>query len=152
MSAFRAIVVPVDFSGSSDAAVDYATALAADCGASIRLLHTCEMPLVEMTPYRFAVPSSMWEEVREAAGKRLESVRERVAAAGVEVTAELTEGPPADSIAAFAEEVDADVIVMGTHGHTGIAHVLLGSVAERTLRLAKCPVLTVRTPSSQESR
>ena len=77
MSAGRAIVVPVDFSGSSDAAVDYASELAVKLGARILLLHTCEPPLVEMTPYRFAVPAGVWDEVREAAGKRLEAVRRR---------------------------------------------------------------------------
>ena len=62
-------------------------------------------------------------------------------------TSELREGTPHEAILAFAKERQADLIVMGTEGHTGLAHALLGSTAERVVRLAICPVLTVRTPA-----
>ena len=66
------------------------------------------------------------------------------AAEGIQARSHLTEVPAAPSIARTAEDLGADLIVMGTHGHTGIKHILLGSVAERTLRLAPCSVLTVK--------
>jgi nucleotide-binding universal stress UspA family protein len=82
--------------------------------------------------------------VRDAAARRLEKARQKVAAAGVLVETHLEDGSPAEVITALAESVPADLIVMGMHGWSGIPHLVLGSVAERVIRTAPCPVMTVR--------
>jgi nucleotide-binding universal stress UspA family protein len=82
--------------------------------------------------------------VREAAAQKLERILERMKAEGIECALHLCPGHPVGAILDTAEEVDADLIVMGTRGLSGLKHVLLGSVAERTIRTAPCPVLTVR--------
>ena len=81
--------------------------------------------------------------MRDAARERLEELREKGTAEGVEIAVHLREGNSAEGISAAANEIGADLIVMGTRGNTGLKHVLLGSVAERTIRLAPCPVLTL---------
>lgn len=142
----RNILAAVDFSGSSDAAGAVAADLAAAFGARLHLVHVYDVPLIEMTPYHFAVPQSVWDDVRKAARERLEKVRSELAGRGVEVEARLAEGTPAEAIGDAARELGADLLVIGTRGHTGLTHALLGSVAERTLRTAPCPVLTVKEP------
>ena len=83
-------------------------------------------------------------EFREAAESKLNEWTEKAAASGVEVESILTSRFPSEAIAATAKEGGADLIVMGTRGLTGLAHIVLGSVAERTIRIAPCPVLTVK--------
>jgi nucleotide-binding universal stress UspA family protein len=146
MNAIRTIVVAVDFSESSGAALDYAIDLAKTLDARLHLVHAYEAPLLEMAPYDFAFPQSVWDDVKKAAGEQLAKWRDRVSAAGVGVQTHLTHALPSDAITRVAEEVSADLIVIGTRGHTGLKHVLLGSVAERTVRTARCPVLTVKRP------
>jgi len=94
--------------------------------------------------YGIAIPQSIWEGVQEAGAARLNEVAARVRAAGVRVTPHLVTAPAADAIADAAAVHNVDLIVMATRGLTGLKHVLLGSVAERTLRIAPCPVLTVK--------
>lgn len=144
MSAFRVILAPTDFSDASSTALDYAVGLARATGATLHLFHAYESPLLELAPYDFAFPRNLWDDVRKAAGEQLEAWRARVADSGVVVEAHLTHGVPSDAIARVAGEIGADLIVMATHGRTGLAHVLLGSVSERTLRTAPCPVLSVK--------
>ena len=142
------ILVPTDFSEPSDAALEYATTLAADLGASLHLLHVFEDPY--LTGGAFAaemyapVPPDLRERLFEEAKAHL---RERVEAHGdghVPPTAEVYTGPTAKAIADYAASEHIDLIVIGTHGRGGMAHLLLGSVAERVVRTAPCPVLTVR--------
>ena len=85
-----------------------------------------------------------WSTPAQAAARRLEEWREKAAADGVEAEARLSANLPSMGITDAATEEKADLIVMGTRGLSGIKHVLLGSVAERTLRTAPCPVLTVK--------
>jgi nucleotide-binding universal stress UspA family protein len=84
-------------------------------------------------------------EIPEPATRCLDLELEKVREAGVEAEGEVREGLPSDAIVAAAQQWGADLIVMGTRGHTGLEHVLLGSVAERTLHKAPCPVMTVRS-------
>jgi nucleotide-binding universal stress UspA family protein len=95
-------------------------------------------------PYDFTVPDGVWDGIGRAAEVKLEELRQTVVSAGVEASSEVSPAMPSEAILAAAEQIDADLIVMGTHGHTGFKHVLLGSVAERTIRLAPCSVLTVK--------
>jgi len=140
----RKILVAVDFSAHSEKAVEEAIDLAKLVSAKIDLVHAFDVPVPMVTPYEVAVPTGFIEEARKAARERLKAVEQKVRAAGVEVQAHLTEAPAAHAVARAAEELGSDLIVMGTRGHTGLKHVILGSVAERTLRLAPCSVWAVK--------
>jgi len=139
------ILVPTDFSATSDVALDYAVTVAKRFGASLHLLHVVDDPFVggafgsEM--YITSVPAMRVHLVDEAASRLSHLLPQcrRVAA-----RTEVRVGRPADVIREVAEEHGFDLIVMGTHGRTGMAHLLLGSVAEKIVREAPCPVLTVR--------
>ncbi|MGH0034973.1 MAG: universal stress protein [Myxococcota bacterium] len=141
----RKILVAVDFSAHSDKAVEDGIDLAKRFDAELHLVHAFDVPVPMVTPYEVAVPTGFVEQAREAAKKRLQELEEKVRAAGSDVHAHLTEAPAAHAVARAAEELGVDLIVMGTRGNTGLKHVILGSVAERTLRLAPCSVLTVKT-------
>jgi nucleotide-binding universal stress UspA family protein len=141
---FRRILVPVDFSPHADAALALAIELGREHGAELHVLHVNELPVLITTTYGIAIPQSVWDEVREAASAGLERALEEIRAAGLTGHTHLVTGPAADSIVAAAESAEADLVVMGTRGLRGLKHALLGSVAERTLRTAACPVLTVR--------
>jgi len=140
----RRIVAATDFSPDGDHARDVAVDLAKQVGAELHLVHAFDIPLALVTPYEVAVPDSLVREAREAAKKRLDAAAEAVRARGVTATSHLAEVPAAPAIAEVAAETKADLVVIGTRGHTGLKHVLLGSVAERTLRLAPCAVLAVK--------
>lgn len=137
------ILVPVDFSASSSAAIDHAVELARGVGAVIDLVHCYPASVGALPPYGAALPDNTHQALRDSAQKRIESARDRVAEAGVQVQAHLSADVPSHAIAEAARELDSDLIVMGTRGLSGIRHILLGSVAERTVRVAPCPVLTV---------
>ena len=147
MTPIRKILVATDFSPHATRALEYAVGWARDLRATIDVFHVYEARLVELTPYHLAIPLKVLEGVRDAARGRLEELREKVSAEGVEIAVHLREGNSAEGIAAAAREIGADLIVMGTRGNTGLKHVLLGSVAERTIRLTPCPVLTLHADS-----
>ena len=147
MSRFRTILVPIDFSETAQHALDTAIVLARESGGRVHLLHAYEIPLGTIPPYGVAIPDSLLADVRDAAARRLEKAAHKVEAAGVACETQILHAPPAEGIVEAARACGADLIVMGTRGLTGLRHVLLGSVAERTVRLAPCPVLTVKTKS-----
>ena len=144
MEGFRKILVPVDFSEHSGRALEHAIALAKAFGAEIHLLHCYQINIGAVSPYGIVLPESLERDVRDAATRRLGEWSDKVSAQGVRVEQHITPQFPSEAIQATATEVGADLIVMGTRGLTGLKHVLLGSVAERTLRVAPCPVLTVK--------
>jgi nucleotide-binding universal stress UspA family protein len=143
------ILVPIDFSPSSQAALEYASFLAARLGATLEVLHVWQ-PAGYVGPDTLALlPVSSgqagWEEARQSVRREVERALPRGGAAAVGVRVEA--GEPADTILAAASS-GADLVVMGTHGRTGLARLLLGSVAEAVVRRATCPVLTVRVPGT----
>jgi nucleotide-binding universal stress UspA family protein len=144
---FSRILVPTDFSPPSDAALEYARILAAKFGSSLQILHVIDDPTAasEFVPDGFA-PST--EDIRTAlldqAHKRLERLMNFVDRSRYHAHAEAVLGLPAQSIVDYATATGTGLIVMGTHGRTGLAHLLMGSVAEQVVRTAPCPVLTVR--------
>ncbi len=144
MTELQTILVPVDFSAHSEAAVRYAVGLAKRFGSTLHLLHAYHLPVEVATPDTIAVPRDFWASLREAASRRLGEAADKATGEGVKVEMLLTEGAPAPAITQAAERLHADLIVMGTRGLTGLKHVLLGSVAERVLRTAPCPVLTLK--------
>ena len=154
MTRITRILVPTDFSATADAALDYASMLADRFGASIELLHVLDDPFVAdgMAAEAYiseapALRTAMLQEARER-------LRQRASArTGIpEITTEVLFGHGARTIAEFAAERGTDLIVMGTHGRTGFAHFVLGSVAERLVRTSPCPVLTVRHPDAKQLR
>lgn len=148
----RTIVVPTDFSEDAQAALRAATGCLAlsDDGPRVILLHVFHVP----AEYRSYGPSSTYfrlgEEMAESLRLRLEEVAEPLRGEGLEVDVECLQGIPAEVIVRVAEEREADLVAMGTHGRSGVAHLLLGSTAERVVQHAACPVLTVRRPDREE--
>lgn len=145
---FQNLLVPHDFSPDSEAALSAAIDLAKGLDATLHLLHVCQRPIEVLSPYGVAVPAPMMDEIRAAAAQHMESVAARAREAGITVNSLVREGAAAEQIALTAEEIGADLLVMGTRGRTGFHHVLLGSVTERTVRIAPCPVLTVKADAT----
>jgi nucleotide-binding universal stress UspA family protein len=139
----RKIVVPTDFSNDAGSALEYATSLAKAFGASIHLVHAYQLA-VAATPWEFSYPAGLLEDIRKHAEEGIAQLSQQLRAQGIEVTNEVAVGPASVAIVDAAERQHADLIVMGTRGLTGLKHVVLGSVAERTLRHSPCPVLTVK--------
>ena len=143
----KRILCPVDFSQSSDHALQYAVDLARMFGAQLTLMHVVEMPF--LPSYAMAgVPdlSLPLEQIEEGARKGLERLVEQCRRKYDKVDTELRTGTAFMEIIAFAREIKADLIVVGTHGRTGLSHLIIGSVAERVVRKAPCPVLSIRHP------
>jgi universal stress protein A len=139
---FKRLLVPTDFSESSLKALDYAIQFARSHGtAELILLHVIEG--IRHTRYIPDV-SALLEQQRAEAADRIAELEQRVRRRRVKCRAVLHFGIPYQVIAENAEKCNADLIIIATHGHTGLAHLFLGSVAERVVRVAKCPVLTVR--------
>jgi len=148
MTRFETILVPVDFSEHSKEALDTALQIAHLFGSTIHLLHCYHIQTAAISPYGVVLPSSYYTDLRDSAEKRLNEWHERVFGEGVKVESILSADSPSLAINLFAEEIKADLIVMGTRGLSGLKHAMLGSVAERVVRLAPCPVLTVKHPEA----
>lgn len=140
----RKILVPLDFSEHSMKALATATDLAKKFGARIVLLHAYSASSYIGLSEQVVVPPDFFEMVHMAAARSLGKAAEKASAAGVPVETRLSELPPAEAIVGTAHDLDIDLIVMCTRGLSGLKHLLLGSVAERTLRLAPCPVLALK--------
>jgi nucleotide-binding universal stress UspA family protein len=147
MLTLKTVLHPTDFSGRSHFAFRVACTVARDHGARLVVLHVAEPP-VATAGEALLLPSD--EPDLDALRARLEQYRPRHPSVAVEHR--LAEGQPAAEIARAAAETGCDVIVMGTHGRTGLARFVLGSVAEQVLRQAPCPVLTVKAPPSPKAR
>jgi nucleotide-binding universal stress UspA family protein len=149
MKTIQKILAAVDFSEHSDPVLDAAVGFARQFDAELHLVHAYDVriPLVTpLTPYGFSAPPAVIEETQEVAASKLGAFVRRASAQGVAATPHVSGAPAASAIVDLAEELGADLIVMGTRGRTGLKHVLLGSVAERTMRQAPCWVLVVNAP------
>ena len=141
--AFKQILVATDFSTGARLAADYALELARRLGASVHLLNVVEDPSVAgMFTEAYIDMELIRKERRCDARHRMNGLLGQLR--GARITDEVATGRVAETIAGIAADRGVDFIVMGTHGRTGVAHVLVGSVAERVIRIAGCPVLTVR--------
>jgi nucleotide-binding universal stress UspA family protein len=146
MIKLQKILVPTDFSDCSDAALRYGRALAQAFGASLHLLHVIQDPYTQpWAAEAFPAPlGDLLDQWQAQARKRLEdSVPEADRATAV---TDVQVGSPYLEVIRYAQEHQIDLIVMGTHGRGPLGHVVLGSVAEKVVRKAPCPVLTVRHP------
>jgi len=150
MAPITRILVPTDFSDSADHALAYAVTLAGQVSAPVHLIHVFDDPDAVGLYSEVYVP--MPPEVRAALltdVRRQLATRTAIAGHNKVTTEVLTGAPTARAIVEAAKQDGCDLIVMGTHGRHGMAHLLLGSVAERVVRTAQCPVLVVRRPSAQ---
>lgn len=138
---FKHILVPTDFGESSGRAVVIAAELAEKFSASLTLLHSYEVPIIGYPGV--IIPADLIVSVREAAQAQLDRQLAEVRAGGVKVEGVLGFGAPAQEIAGAIERTHADLVVMGTHGRKGLNRVLVGSVAEKVVRMSPVPVLTV---------
>jgi nucleotide-binding universal stress UspA family protein len=145
----RRILCPVDFSPSSDHALQYAVAFARAHGAELELLHIVELPNYS-TP-DFPLPPAALDGIVALARKRLETVTEETRKLHAPVRSHLDTGFVFTKIIECARDREVDLIVMGTHGRTALAHMLMGSVAEKVVRKSPCPVLTVKHPEHKFS-
>jgi nucleotide-binding universal stress UspA family protein len=140
MIALKHILVPHDFSETSDAAVKYAIALARTFGAQLHMLHVGEKVKAEIeTEFPLGLDSSLEVAVRERLLKMVTPRDQQELKPEFDVRV----GTPYVEIVAYAKEHGMDLIVMGTHGRGLVAHSVMGSVAEKVVRYAPCPVLTV---------
>jgi len=145
---FTRILVPTDFSAQSDAALTTAKEVATRFGASLHLVHVLEDPYAVAAYSADAlgyVPPGIKEAWQREAEKHLDALLTPTERTRFKVTtAVLFSGSAAREIVEYAQSNHVDLIVMGTHGRGGFAHLLMGSVAERVVRTATCPVMTVR--------
>lgn len=151
MIALQRILVPTDFSKFSQAALTYAVAFAEKFDAELYLLHVVQ-DLALFIPDAVAVTPPILPPVEQFATAAREAMERAVddnKLHHLKVFKEVREGTPFFEIIRYAREKDIDLIVLGTHGHSGLAHVLLGSVTDKVVRKAPCPVLTVRHPEHE---
>ncbi len=142
----RTILVPIDFSPNAAAVLDWAAHLAEEHECPLVLLHAYHLPVDFQQLEGAYLPPDFWTQVKNDAAANLESHAEALRARGLRVETVLREGYPASVIEEEAETRNVDLIVIGTRGHTGLKHLLLGSVAERVVQKAPCAVLTVKSP------
>lgn len=142
----KKILVPVDFSVGSEQAVSKAAELAHVMGASIELIHVYQLPVFALPDSSVTVSPTYVADLTERAEKELQKHASVLSADGLSTTTKLVEGTPAQAIVDHASEISAEMIVMGTHGHSGFKRFLLGSTAERVVRMATVPVLSVHLP------
>jgi nucleotide-binding universal stress UspA family protein len=140
MIILKHILVPTDFEGPAEAALRYGRTLAETFGADLHVLHVADTALFQA---RFADPAALEATARRQLGERTAvDAQQRYTTHAVLETLD----SPTDAIVKYARAAAIDLIVMGTHGRRGADRLLMGSVAERVVRLAPCPVLTVRHP------
>lgn len=146
----RHILAPTDFSDYSKDAIRYALELAQTFGAKLSLLHVVELPPY---PIEGFVPSTMGadllNDLERQASAELAQVLPQAQEAKIEVTRSVVIDSPFQKIIETAEAEHVDLIVMATHSRTGLSHLIIGSVAERAVRTAPCPVLTIRPPAEK---
>ncbi len=143
----RRLLFATDFSDCAARAQEYALMLATACGASLDILHVLEFQ-PGMDP-EYPVNSLYLGQLRKEATSHLDALVNQAARLGLKVQTHQVTGIPSRQITVTAKERDIDLIVLGTHGRTGLEHVLLGSTAERVVAWAPCPVLTVRLEPAQ---
>jgi nucleotide-binding universal stress UspA family protein len=140
----KTILVPIDFSDHAASVIEWAAHLAEEHGSKLVLLHAYHLPVEFQQLEAAYLPPDFWSNVKSEAKTQLERHAEELRARGLTVEAEVREGYPATVIEEEAGRVSADLVVIGTRGLSGLKHLFLGSVAERVVQRAPCPVLTVK--------
>jgi len=146
---FKHILVPTDFGDCAERALDVAVELAQKLDTKLTLLHVCELPVSSYAIYAQGLYFPM-DSLEAAAAKALDLATTRLKARYPKAESALRTGTALDQVLAVRDELGADLIIMGTHGRRGVSRLLLGSVAEKAVRMAPVPVLTV--PSREHSK
>lgn len=144
------ILVPTDLSDYAGYALEYAREFARAYGANLHLFHVCDLPWMSAGSVEMPVASTASEALAQYESDvkaRLETIRGEIE--GLEIITAVDTGVAHVSIIRYARDHDVDLIVLATHGRTGIAHALIGSVAEKVVQMAPCPVLTVKHPDHE---
>lgn len=149
MATFKKIIVPIDFSDTSLHALDYAIEMAKKLGASVTVMHAFELPIFGFPDGALVASAEVAARITDGAIAGLKAAIEARKNAGVPLESALRQGPADEEVEALVKATGADLIVIGTHGRRGLARALLGSVAEKVVRTASCPVLTVHAPSQK---
>ena len=139
----KIIVVPTDFGEGSEHAVRYAVELAKALGAELVVMHAYEIPMIGFPDGAFLASPELASRVADGAQEGLRRAVGLTEGKGVTVRSLLKQGPTWRTIIEASDELGAGMIVMGTHGRHGLPRALLGSVAEKVVRAAHCPVLTL---------
>ena len=144
-SLIQKIVVPIDFSDASKHAAQYAAALARRLDASLHLVHVLEPSEMVTGPFEFygGPPAEFLDQLYWSKRSQLVAIGAGLDG-DVRVTSEVRHGTPAECIRDAAVDYGADLVIMSTHGRSGLSHLLMGSVAEQVIRTARCPVLVIR--------
>ena len=152
MITLQKILVPTDFSDLSQQALEFALSLADRFRAKLYLMHVWELAmtgsLLPPEPY----PELVMTEEQKAGEEHLTKVTNELKASGFDVEPVFVFGKPYMEIVKAATDLDVDLIVLASHGRSGVSHLLLSSVAEKVVRLAPCPVFTVKPPLSTARR
>jgi nucleotide-binding universal stress UspA family protein len=143
----KQILIPIDFSDYSDQALRWGVSLAQKYGAQLLLLHVIPEVLEEVSARESAGEQLVIDLTAEVEAQLREIARQGLKE-GVAVDVRVADGEPADAILRMARQEKVDLIVMGTHGRTGLSHLLLGSTAEAVVRTATCPVFMVRASAT----
>ncbi|MBW2240992.1 MAG: universal stress protein [Deltaproteobacteria bacterium] len=143
----RRILVPIDFSEHAEPVLEWAAHLAKEHGSEIILLHAYHLPVEFQQLEGAYLPQDFWDTVKDEGQQGLATHAEALRARGIQVRPVVREGYPATVIEEEAASEGVDLIVLGTHGLSGLKHLLLGSIAERVVQKAPCPVLTVKLPT-----
>ncbi len=147
----RSILFPTDFSQQNDAALHYASALAADSNATLHIVHVHDTRTLNPSMGEAAsLYAAEWQRELEVSRELLDRIRPT--SPGVDFQHHSLTGIPDAEIVEFATENKVDLIVMASHGRTGISRLLMGSVAEAVMRRAPCPVLIVKQPATDEEQ
>jgi nucleotide-binding universal stress UspA family protein len=146
-SEIKKILVPIDFSDYSRSALKYAVNFCKNCNAEMILIYVVE-PVIyppDFSMGQIAIPSvnSEWD---ERARQELDKLAKEEIPSTVQVKTVIKTGKPFVEIVETASELDVDLIIIATHGRSGVEHILFGSTAEKVVRKAPCPVLTLREP------
>jgi nucleotide-binding universal stress UspA family protein len=146
MATVRRLLVATDFTETSNVALDWAIDLAAPLGASVAVMHAYEIPIVGFPDGALIATADIALRIADSAKAALDGAVEQRRGRGVPLEALLREGVAWEEINKVADELDADLVVIGTHGRRGLARALLGSVAEKVVRTAHRPVITIHGP------
>lgn len=142
--AIKRVLVPIDFSNCSLKALTYAVAFARQFKAAITVIYVIQ-PYYVAGDYAGGLDyATLEQEIEENSSRRLKELAEKIIGDNAKYNVLIERGRPVDEIARAADELNVDLIIISTHGHTGLKHVVLGSTAENVVRHAPCPVLTVR--------
>jgi nucleotide-binding universal stress UspA family protein len=141
------ILVPLDFSDQAATVLEWAAHLAEQHQSRLVLLHAYHLPVEFQQLEGAYLPPDFWSNVKAEAEQSLRGYAQDLEGRGLQVETLVREGYPASVIVDEAEGQGVDLVVIGTHGHSGLKHMLLGSIAERVVQKAPCAVLAVKSPA-----